>query len=69
MMRRQRQEHLVYQQNMLEIVDDALSVQEVHCRREPVPIQGLGKAEVLLLAGNVGDVNDLFEGDNLNRSD
>ena len=36
--RRQRQENLVNQYNVLEIVDDALAVQKVHGRCEPVPV-------------------------------
>lgn len=65
---RQRQKHLVDQQNMLEIVDDAFSVEKIHGRREKVPVQRLGEAEILLLTGNIGDGNDFLERDDLNRS-
>lgn len=64
----QRQQNLVHEQNVLEIVDDALPVQEVHGRREEVPVQGLGEAEVLLLARDVGDGNNFLERDDLDGS-
>lgn len=67
--RGQREQHLVDEEDVLEVVDDTLSVQEIHCCREEIPIQGLGEAEVLLLAGDVGDGNDFLEGDNLDRGD
>ena len=54
---------------MLKIVDDALSIQEIHGRREEVPIQGLGESEVLLLAGDIGDGDDFLERHDLNCGD
>lgn len=65
----QRQENLVYQQDVLEIVYHAFSIQEVHCRREPIPVQGLGEAEILLATGDVGDRDYFLERNNLNGSD
>lgn len=68
-MRRERQQHSVHEHDMLEVVYDALAIQIVHRDAEEVPVQGLGEAQVLGLAGHVGDGNDLFERDQLNRSD
>lgn len=67
-MSRQRQQNLIHEQNVLEVVDDALSVKEVHSRCKKVPVQGLGEAKVLLLAGDVGDGNNFLERDDLNGS-
>lgn len=38
----QRQQDLVNQNNVLEVVDDRLAVEEVHGGREPIPVQTLG---------------------------
>lgn len=54
---------------MLEVIDDAFSVQKIHGRSEEIPIQRLGKAEVLLSTGNVGNRDDLFKRDDLDRRD
>lgn len=64
----QRQQHLVNEQDVLEVVDNALSVKEIHGRREEIPVQGLGEAEVLLLAGYIGDGNNFLERDDLDGS-
>lgn len=66
---RKRKQHLVNQQNMLEIVDDAFSVQEVHRRRQKVPVQGFGETQVLLLIGDIGDGDNFLERDNLDSGD
>lgn len=67
-MRRQGKENFIHQQNVLEVVDDALSIEEVHGCREEIPVEGLGEAEVLLLARNVGDGDNFLERNNLNGS-
>lgn len=57
---------------MLEVVNDALSVQKVHCRRQKVPIQRFGETQVLLLIRDIGDGDNFLEGDDLdsgNESD
>lgn len=68
MMRRQRQEYFIHQQDMLEIVDHALSIEKVHGRGEEIPVQGLGEAEILLLTGDIGDSDNFLEGNDLNGS-
>lgn len=65
---RERQQNFIHEQNVLEIIDDALSVQEIHGRCEEVPVQGLGEAQVLLLTRHIGDSNDFLEREDLNCS-
>jgi hypothetical protein len=59
----------VNKQNVLEIVDDALAIQEVHGSAEKVPVKRLGEAQTASLAGHIGDCNDLFERDDLHGRD
>ena len=59
----------VDEQNVLEIVDDAFAVQEVHGSAEEVPVQGFGEAQAAGLAGDVGYRNDLLEADDLDGGD
>jgi hypothetical protein len=60
---------------VLEVVYDALAVQEVHGRCQPVPIQGLGKAQPPGATRDIGNGDDLLErhdlhgGDNANDVD
>lgn len=61
----QGQEDLVNQHDMLEVVDDAFAIEEVTSGGQPVPVQALGPAQVSRPAGNVGNGNDLLEGDDL----
>ena len=68
-MRRKGEQHSIHQQNMLEIVDDALSIQEIHRRGQEIPIERLCKPQVLRSARNVGDSYDLLEGHNLDSCD
>jgi hypothetical protein len=56
-----REQDAVDEQNMLEVVDDALAVEEVHGSAEEVPVERLGEAQTARLAGHVGDGNDLLE--------
>lgn len=50
---------------MLEIVNDALSVEKVHGGAEEIPVQGSGEGQILRSAGDVGDGYDFLEGDDL----
>jgi hypothetical protein len=43
-MRCEWKQHLVNKHDVLEVVDDALSIKEVHSCPEKVPVQRLGKA-------------------------
>lgn len=61
-----RQQDFVDKYDVLKVVYDALAVQEVHGRCEPVPVEAFGGAQGSGLAGNIGDGDDLFEGDDLN---
>lgn len=63
----ERQKHLVHQQDMLEVVNDTLSVEEVHGRRQEIPIERFCKAQVLLSARNIRNCDDFLKGDDLNR--
>lgn len=67
--RRQRQQDLVDQDDVLEVVDDGLAVEEVHGRRKPVPVKALGRAKRASAARNVCDGDDLLEGHDLNSGD
>jgi hypothetical protein len=69
MMGGQRQQHLVHQDDMLEVVNDTFTVQKVHGSRQPVPIQALCRLKVPSSTGNVGDSDHFFEGNDLNGSD
>ena len=68
-MRRKREKHSIHQQNMLEIVDDALSIQIIHCRSQEIPIERFCKSQVLRFAGDIGDSNDLLERHDLDSGD
>lgn len=65
----QREQDAVDEQNVLEVVDDALAVEKVHGGSEEVPVQRLGKAQTAGLAGHIGNCNDLLEGDDLHGGD
>lgn len=65
MMRSKRQQHPINQHNMLKVINHALAVEEIHGGAEEVPIQGLSKAEGAGARGDVGDGDDLLEGDDL----
>lgn len=69
MMRRKRKEESIHQHNMLEIVDDALPVQEVHDGSQKVPIQRLCEPQLLVSRWYACDSNHLFEGDDLHSRD
>ena len=67
--RGQRKQHLVYEDDVLKVVNDALSVQEVHGRGKPVPVQALGGPELAGSGGDARDGDDLLEGDDLDDGD
>lgn len=69
MMRRQRKQHLVDEDDVLEIVDNSLSVKEVHGRGQPIPVQALGRSQLPCLAGDACNGDNLAEGNNLNGGD
>lgn len=65
----QRQQDLVNEDNVLEVVDDALAVEEIHGSSQPVPVQALGGAQGSGATGDVGNGDDLLEGDDLDSGD
>lgn len=65
----ERQQNLINKYNMLEVVDDALAVEEVHGRAEPVPVETLGGAQIAGAARDVGNGDDFLEGDDLDGGD
>ena len=65
----QRQQHLVDQDDVLEVVDDALAVEEVHGGGQPVPVEALGGAQISRPAGDAGDGDDFLERDDLDGRD
>jgi len=54
---------------VLEVVDDALAVEKVHCGAEKVPVKRFCEAQAACFAGHIGNGNDLFEGDDLDGGD
>lgn len=66
MMGGQRQENLVDQDDVFEVVDDGFSVKVVHCGGQPVPVQTLRRTQLAGAARDAGNGNDLLEGDDLN---
>lgn len=64
-MRCKREQDPVNQEDVLEVIEHTLSIQEVHCCHEEVPVQRLCELEVSGLAGDVGNGDDLLEGDDL----
>ena len=62
---RERQQHAVNQNNVLEIIYHALAVQEIHGRAQEIPVQRLGEPEAARARGHVGDGDDFFEADYL----
>jgi hypothetical protein len=54
---------------VLEVVDDAFTVEKVHGGAEEVPVERLGEAQTAGLAGHICNGNDLLEGYDLHRGD
>lgn len=59
------QQNLVNQQNVLEVIDDTFTIQKVHRDSQEIPVQGSGERKVLLLGGDLSNVDDLLERDHL----
>lgn len=57
-----RKKHFVHQHNMLEIIDDTLAIEEVHCRSQPIPVQCLGELQSTRATRHIGNGNDFLEG-------
>jgi len=66
---RKWEQDFVDKKNMLEIVDDTFTVEEVHGDGKEVPAEGSGKREISLLARNLGNCNDFFKGYDLDGGD
>ena len=69
MMRRERQKDLVYQHNVLEIIDDTLPIQKVHRGPQEVPVQRPRKAQTPVSARDICNGDNFFEGYNLQCGD
>ena len=54
---------------MLEIIDDAFSIQVVHCRPQKVPVQTPREGKIFGSAWYIRYGNNLFEGDDLDERD
>lgn len=55
-------EHFVHEHDVLEIVDNTLAVEEVHGRRQPIPVQGLCEPQPASATRHVGYRDDFLEG-------
>jgi len=64
----QRQDSLAHEDNVLEVVDDAFAVEEVHGRRQPVPAEALCGPNVARPARDTGNSDDLLKRHDLDRS-
>lgn len=62
------QKYPINKNNVLKIIDDTLAVKEVHCCSQPVPVQTLCETQPTRTTGDIGDCNDLLEGDDLYSS-
>jgi hypothetical protein len=65
----QGQQNAINQQDVLKVIDDALSIEEVHGRSQEIPVQRLGEAQTPGPTRNVGNGNNLLEGYDLDGSD
>ena len=62
---RKRQKDLVHQHDVLEVVDHAFAVQEVHGGSKEVPVEGLGEAQAACSRWHVCNRNNLLVANNL----
>lgn len=69
MVRSERQQHFVDQQDMLEVVDDGFAVQKIHGDAQEIPVEGPCEWQTFLLGWDLGDTDDFLEGNNLNCRD
>ena len=65
----EREEDFVHYQDMLEVVDDALPVQEVHGDGEEIPVHRPRQGKGFLLLGHLSNSDDLLETDELDSGD
>jgi hypothetical protein len=56
------EQNLIYQEDMLEVIDNAFTIDEIHGNREEVPVERLCKRQVLLLGRDLSNGDDFFEG-------
>lgn len=68
MVSRKRKQDLVDEDNVLEVVNDAFSVEEIHGGSQEVPIQALRKSQASGAARDIGNGDNLLEGNDLNSS-
>jgi len=66
---RKGQQDAVDEEDVLEVVDDALAVEKVHGGPQEIPVERLGEAQTPRLAGHSMYGNDLLEGDDLDGGD
>jgi len=69
MMGRKWEQNLINQENMLEVIDHAFTIDKIHGDGEEIPVERLCKREVLLLSWNLRNSNNFLEGDYENCSD
>lgn len=67
MMSCKRQEYSVHQNNVLEVIDNALTVQEVHCDTEEVPVERFREPQTPCSRRNIADRDDFLEAYDLHR--
>lgn len=61
MMGGEGKQHAVDEHNVLEVVNDRLSIEKIHGGNKPVPVEALCRTELPGAAGYTGDSNDLLE--------
>lgn len=69
MVRSEWQQYLVHQHDMLEVVDNALSIQKVHGRCQPIPVERFRKSQPSGSTRDVCDSYNFLERDDLNSCD
>ena len=62
-------EHAVDEDDVLEVIDDALAVEEVHGTGQPVPVEALDGLKIASFARDTGDGNNLLKADDLDSGD
>jgi hypothetical protein len=63
-----KQQH-IHQENVLEVVNDALSVQEIHCCGQKIPVETFGELKILLSRWNICNRNNFLERHHLHHRD
>lgn len=54
---------------MLKVIYHTLPIEKVHGGPQEVPVETLGKSQASSAAGDIGNGDDLLEGDNLDGGD